>query len=62
MSQSAPDHDGGPADVTVGTLRRLYDMAFDNYEKFRKEGPPSATAYWDGYCRGIEEVMNARHE
>lgn len=62
MRPNAPDYDGGPADVTVGALRRLYDMAFDNYEKFRKEGPPIATSFWDGYCRAIEEVMNARHE
>jgi hypothetical protein len=61
MSGPTTAEDGGQANVTLGTLQRLYETAFDNYEKFRKEGPPTATCFWDGYCRGIEEVINAHH-
>ena len=62
MKPTTIGNDSTSADVTLGDLRRLYEMSYENYEKFRKSGPPEAACFWDGYCRGIEEVFSIRHE
>lgn len=48
--------------VTVGTCKRLLDMAYRNYNSAMKDGAHAASSYWDGYIRGIQHVLEAQHE
>lgn len=48
--------------VTIGTCKRLLDLAYRNYNSAMKDGAHIASAYWDGYIRGIQHVLEAQHE
>lgn len=55
-------NDGGPIDTTVGTAKRLLEMAYRHYNDATRDGAHSAASYWDGYIRGIQHVLEAQHE
>lgn len=58
---TSASHDGGTLDVTLGTVQRLHEMAFANYEQALKDNHGHAAAYWDGYGRAIEELVHYHH-
>lgn len=49
-------------DVTVGTIKRLLIMAYDGYNSAEKEGAQRAAAYWDGYIRALQHVLEQERE
>lgn len=57
-----PANDGGRLDVTVGTAKRLLVMAYGQYNEATKDGAHHRVSYWDGYIRGIQNVLEAQHE
>lgn len=60
--QSNPSDETTLEDVTVGTCKRLLDLAYRNYNTAMKDGAHAVSSYWDGYIRGIQHVLEARHE
>lgn len=48
--------------VTIGTCKRLLDLAYRNYNSAMKDGLHATSSYWDGYIRGIQHVLEAQHE
>jgi hypothetical protein len=49
-------------DVTVGTIKRLLIMAYDGYNAAEKGDAKRAAAYWDGYIRALQHVLEQEHE
>jgi len=60
--QSNPSDEATLDEVTVGTCKRLLDLAYRSYNAAMKDGAHIASSYWDGYIRGIQHVLEARHE
>lgn len=60
--QLNPSDDTSLDGVTVGTCKRLLDFAYRNYNSAVSDGAHAASSYWDGYIRGIQHVLEARHE
>ena len=49
-------------DVTVGTVKRLLLMAYNNYQQAWKDEAKAAMSYWDGYIRGLQHVLEQEKE
>lgn len=51
-----------PLDTTVETCKRLLEYAYTKSCQAQREGQTSAACYWDGYIRGIQNILESQHE
>lgn len=49
-------------DVSVGTIKRMLIMAYDGYNEAMKDEAKRAAAYWDGYIRALQHVLEQENE
>lgn len=48
-----------PLDVSVGTVRRLLDMAYRHYLEAARINSEPILDYWDGYIRACKHILEA---
>jgi hypothetical protein len=46
-------------EVTVGTVKRLLEMAYKHYNEAARIDSKSIIDYWDGYIRACKHILEA---
>lgn len=54
--------DGGQIDVSVGTIKRMLIDAYEKSTEGQRSGAGYVAAYWDGYIRALQHVLEAQEE
>ena len=49
-------------DVTVGTIKRMLIEGYDRYNDGMKTGAHYVSAYWDGYIRALQHVLEQENQ
>ena len=49
-------------DVSVNSIKRSLEMAFEQYNECMKNGHVASSSFWNGYIRAMQHVLEMEHE